>query len=851
MKVSRRGFLKTLGVVGVGTFFFNPALSAFGETTKENDKDNKNSNQNNLKGTKATGQWIASTCQGCTTWCPIEVYVQGGRAVKVRGNSNSVINPGKVCPRGHMIPQQTYDPDRLKVPMKRTNPTKGKGVDPQFVPITWDEALDLVATQIMALRTADETHKYLFLRGRYSYSTDLMYNAMTKIIGSPNGVSHSAICAEAEKAGPYFTEGYYDYRDYDLSNTKYVLLWGVDPFRSNRQVPRAMERWATVKANAKVTVIDPTLTVSASKADKWLPVLPGEDGALASAIAHHILTQGIWNKTFVGDFNGSGASSFVANTTVVESDFTEIYTSGLIKWWNLELKDKTPAWASSITGISQSDIENVASEMAAVAPNVCVWLGPGPAMAIRGTYTAMAIHALSGLLGSADSLGGHLRFPSISTAGIPSITSYEDAIATNGLAKSKIVQGGIPLYPLINKDGLRKAYPTNNVPNAMLAANPYDIKVAIGCWCNFAFSGTEPQRWWDALAQLPFFAHITTHASEMSQFADVLLPAAHPTTEKWSYLKTHGNRYSEATIQQPLATRLFDVRGDENEISYLLAKKLSEKGFSNLLDYYNSFVDPETAATPTDEYTFAEITTKYFTYPVYSNLTNSMSWDTYKTKGVAKSSQMGYNTYWANFGTPSGKFEFYSQKLKTLLETHATNNSSTVDGILTACNYLAQGDLAFVPHYEAPYRHGNTTDYPLTFIDTKSRYNREGRSQNLPLYYQFKKNDPGDENWSDVIKINPIDATNLGLSNGDNVKVTSITGSIICKLKLFEGIRPGTVAKCYGQGHWAYGRFASDYATFTAKGGNNNEIMKDEYDRITGATARNGGFMGVKIEKIV
>jgi len=845
MKVSRRGFLKTLGVVSVGAFFFNPALSAFGETTKEIDKDGKNLNQNNLKGTKATGQWIPSTCQGCTTWCPIEVYVQGGRAVKIRGNSNSMINPGKVCPRGHMIPQMTYDPDRLKVPMKRTNTTKGKGVDPQFVPITWDEALDLIATQIMTLRTADETHKYMFLRGRYSYSTDLMYSAMTKIIGSPNAISHSCICAEAEKAGPYFLENYYDYRDYDLSNTKYLLLWGVDPFRSNRQVPRSMQRWNEVKTNAKVTVVDPALTVSASKANNWLPVLPGEDGALASAIAHHILVQGSWNKTFVGDFNGTGVSSFVANTAITESDFTEIYTSGIIKWWNLELIDKTPEWAETKCGIAAATIKQIAQDMAAAAPNVCVWLGPGPCMAIKGTYNSMAIHALSGLLGSTDSLGGHLRFPSLSTAGIPSITSYQDAVATNGVSKSKIVQGGIPLYPLI------KAYPTNNTPNAMLAADPYDIKVAIACWSNFAFSTTEPQRWWDALAQLPFFVHVTTHASEFSQFADVLLPAAFSSSEKWSYLKTHGNRYSEATIQQPTATRLFDVRADENEISYMLAKKLSEKGFTNLLDYYNSFVDPETSATPTDEYTFAEIAVKLFTYPVYSNSANNLTWATYKTTGVAKSSQKGYGSDMANFGTPSGKFEFYSQKLKSLLETHATNNSTTVDALLTACSYSAQGDLAFVPHYEAPYRYGNTTDYPFTFIDSKSRYNREGRSQNLPFYYQFKKNDPGDENWSDVAKINPSDASALGIVNGDTIKLTSVTGSLTCKAKLWEGIRPGTVAKCYGQGHWAYGRFASDYATLTEKGGNNNVIMKDEYDRITGSTVRNGGFMGVKIEKVI
>jgi hypothetical protein len=66
----------------------------------------------------------------------VEFFVQGGRAVKVRGNQLSKANSGYCCPRGHIMLQQAYDPDRIKVPMKRTNPEKGRGIDPKFVPIT-------------------------------------------------------------------------------------------------------------------------------------------------------------------------------------------------------------------------------------------------------------------------------------------------------------------------------------------------------------------------------------------------------------------------------------------------------------------------------------------------------------------------------------------------------------------------------------------------------------------------------------------------------------------------------------------------------------------------------------------
>jgi len=86
---------------------------------------------------------------------------------------------------------------------------------------------------MMELRNNNEPEKYVLMRGRYSGMADILYDATTKIFGSPNNISYSAICAEAEKFGPYYTEAYWDYRDYDLAETQYVLLWGADPVSSN------------------------------------------------------------------------------------------------------------------------------------------------------------------------------------------------------------------------------------------------------------------------------------------------------------------------------------------------------------------------------------------------------------------------------------------------------------------------------------------------------------------------------------------------------------------------------------------------------------------------------------------
>ncbi|MCP4550776.1 MAG: molybdopterin-dependent oxidoreductase, partial [Bacteroidetes bacterium] len=417
---NRRNFIKraTLGSVGVATSaMILPRLKAFSQMT-----------ENSLP---VNSEWKSTTCQGCTSWCSQQINVINGRAVRVRGNASSKVNMGEGCVRSHMSLQQVYDPDRIKVPMKRTNPKKGRNEDPQFVPITWDEALDTIADKIMELRDNQETHKYMLMRGRYTYMRDLIYDRMTKIIGSPNNLSHSAICAEAEKFGPYFTEGEWAYRQYDIKNAKYVLIWGADPLSANRQVAYYSAFWGDSLDHMQVAVVDPRLSITATKASEWLPVKPGEDGALASAIAHVLLTKGLWYKPFVGDFaENSAINKFEVGKEILEEKpgdvFQEIHTHGLIKWWNLELKDKTVEWAAKKTGLSAEQITRVAENFGKAAPQAISWVGGGPVMQARGGYASMACHVLNALTGAVDNEGGALKANKEYTISFPSPNDYID-----------------------------------------------------------------------------------------------------------------------------------------------------------------------------------------------------------------------------------------------------------------------------------------------------------------------------------------------------------------------------------------------------------------------------------------
>lgn len=853
MKIKRRDFLK-LSAIGGASVVLNgcvgtkePSMNGLAHGTKQSTLGEQ------------PGEWKPSTCQGCTTWCPVEVFIQDGRAVKVRGNRYSKQNEGSVCPRGHLSLQQLYDPDRIKVPMKRTNPKKGRGVDPKFIPISWDEALNTIADKMMDLRNAGETEKYCLMRGRYTYMRDVIYDVMPKVFGSPNNISHSSTCAEAEKFGSYYTEGYWSYRDYDLDKAKYILIWGCDPVASNRMVPAAIQRLGDALDRATVAAVDPRLTTSAAKASEWLPLIPGSDGALALGIAHVILSEGLWYKGFVGDFK-DGLNRFTAGSLVAESDFDEKETHGVVKWWNIAVKDMTPAKAAELSGVAVDQIVSVARGMGKAAPRVCVWMGPGAAMHVRGGYSAMAVHALGGLVGGIDNEGGSLQTAKIPVNKVNKdlIKKYQDELAKKHAKFEKIDQRGRLELPAIAKGKSGGGVSTNNAATGIVNKDPYDIKVLVGYMNNFVFSCNGTDRWEKALESVPFTVHLTTNASEFSMFADIVLPCTVNKFERFGFVKTKANRFATCTLLQPVIDPIWDVIVDETEFPFLVAEKLRDRGFSNLYDcLVEMYSDPETGKVPGDSKEFTEFVLKYYTQPLWDGKKDTHGdkingWSDMLARGMWNSAPYEYRSHWGGkFKTATKKFEFYSETLKKALTKHADKHKVDVDTVMDKANYTAKGEMAFVPHYEPPLRHGSLKEYPLVFIDYKSRLNREGRSANCPWYYEFKHVDPGDVGDQDTLRINPLDAKKYGIKDGDKVRLSSVAASGECIARVWEGVRPGTVSKSYGQGHWAYGQTATeDFSKAKPRGVNNNSVIPWELERLSGSNARNGGHAAVRIEKI-
>lgn len=267
-----------------------------------------------------------NVCGQCPGRCGIDVYTTNGRVHAIYGTADHPISNGKLCPKGHLGTYILYDPDRFKGPLKRTNPKKGRTEDPKFVPITWDEAFNTIAARLQSLRDKGESHRFAFLFGRGWGATDVgLYGPFGTMYGTPNRpIGHSSMCADASMFAREATEGVNTYHSMDYLNTNYLLNFGASFLEAFRPYNYIMQAWGQMRAKSprtRVTVVEVRMSTTAAAADRALIVKPGTDGALALAIAHVLLSEGLWEKPFVGDF-ADGVNRFKAGEAVNPA-FTE------------------------------------------------------------------------------------------------------------------------------------------------------------------------------------------------------------------------------------------------------------------------------------------------------------------------------------------------------------------------------------------------------------------------------------------------------------------------------------------------------------------------------------------------
>ncbi len=324
----------------------------------------------NVSGVGVPGRrTVYSMCGMCAVRCAMEVTVVEGKATWLQGNTNDKAIGASLCAKGAAGLSFESDDERPHSPLIRTGP-RGSG---QWRRATWDEALDYIAEQLNSTM-AEFGGRGIALSDRGGLFTDLT-KTFVKALGSPNYFNHDATCnGNAHNAGRSMIGFGVAGLIPDMMRIKHMVLYGRNIVES-LTVKEAKAFMAAVNGGMKVTYIDPRVTITACKATRYWQVRPNSDYALNLALIHEILRQEIYDKEFV-------------DKCVIGMDYLRE-----------AVKDTTPEWQESHTGIAAGQIYEFVKEIAADAPHVVFhpgWMSARHSQSFQVTLSALVLNALMG-----------------------------------------------------------------------------------------------------------------------------------------------------------------------------------------------------------------------------------------------------------------------------------------------------------------------------------------------------------------------------------------------------------------------------------------------------------------------
>jgi len=722
-------------------------------------------------------------CRLCAGGCGLSARVVDGRVVKLDGNPFHPNNQGKLCPKGQAGLQVLYDPDRIKGPMRR--------VEGGWEQVSWKEALVEIAGRLQALRDSSHPERMVFLHdGKRGPTSDLIAR-FCQAFGTPNDVHYPRHSADGTPLTHLLTQGWSDHAAYDWESTNYLLCFGGAFLEAWQPLVRQLRAYSRMRRGrpgqrAKIVQIESRASVTATKADEWLPVNPGTEGALALGIAHVIVRDEVYDAEFVAEH----AFGF--------EDWTDAGGNGHVGFRTL-VQGYSPGRVAGITGVPEETIERVAHEFVAARPAVAAGDVSGYSNSL---YTQWAVHALNALVGSIDVPGGVMRQmePPLAPWSEPAL----DGIAVQGLAQPRADGAGTAEFPL-----------AESVPYALTQA-PYPIEVLFLYHTNPMYDDPPGLGWREALKGIPLVVSLSPYLDETSQHADLLLPDC-TYLEKWFLEPLEPSLgYPAVGLGQPIVDPLYDTH---NTADVLIELARAMSGSLVTAMPWDSFVEAlrervrglyQTGiGMPSGE------TTETF----------EEFWTELQSRSVWYDQSYEFRQWERTFATPSGRFEFTSQILKEKLATLGTPFE----------------DEDLLPRYQAPAFEGDEDEYPFHLRTFKMITYTERWGGNIPWLQEIYGLHV-QEKWDSWVELNPETAHELDIHDGDLVWVESTQGSIELRARLWPGTPPEVVSIPLGQGHTAGGRWAEN------RGANPNELIAPLTDPLSGELATQS--MRVRVRKV-
>ena len=711
---------------------------------------------------------VHTSCRACISNCGIIAHVQNGRVIKLEGDPADPMSEGRVCPKGLSGIQALYHPNRNKYPMKRVGERGGN----QWERISWEEAIDTIADALMDMKdktglegllcsTGGGGNPQFFSPPRFRnfwgagnvfepgcaqcYLPRMGASQLSNGMGKPNNLSFS----DSNGWDYYFTD----------SPVDSLVLWGTDPSNSSVATGgRALAELRAREKGLKTVVIDPRMTMDAAKAEVWLPIRPGTDAALASAIAHEWIANDQVDKEFLDAYCVGFDEDTMPESAKGQNKSYKDYIMGT----GYDMVEKTAEWAAPITGIPAERIKQLAADIAAAeAPFICQ--GWGPQRHTNGEDTSRAICMLPVLIGK-------IGLPGTNTG---QREAEPPTYLVGSLPFENPIKTAIPVYQWINAVDHGKEMTATNAGIVGADKLNNDIKFL---W-NYAGNCITNQHGdinytHDVLAdesKLEFILVWDTVMTDSAKYADILLPDAMRSEQLNMQTQGYSEYYTAVVVGGPAQEAPGECRSSY-DVCADIADKFGKK---------DAFTEGKT-----QEDWIKEL------YEAGAKADGNMpTWDEIKEQGVYKrplEPAIGLVDFRTDpvknpLSTPSGKIEIYSEQLAEIAATWELEEGDVINPI-----------PVFTPGFQG---YGSVTDeYPLYCTGFHHKSRTHSSFGFIPELEQVARQ----QLW-----INPADAESRGIASGDTVAVKSPAGEIRIEALVTPRIIPGTIGIPQGAWHKA------------------------------------------------
>jgi Tat-targeted selenate reductase subunit YnfE len=757
MNLDRRSFIKATGALGVLAAMGGGAATIdtlFGDGIPQAHAD--------AEETVAWGH-CAINCPGR---CALKFHVQDDEVVWVDTYTSSDAGfddpQPRACLRGRSYRRWLNSPDRINYPMKRV----GNRGDGKYERISWDEAIATVTDKLKeVIGTYGNEAVYIPYATGVSATTARPFNALLNLLGGYLNFYNSYSTAQISTITPYVygtkQAGGSSFKT--AEDAKLVLVFGSSPTETRQGGLTTHYDWVHLRerTGAKIYMIDYRMNDSIlGHSAEWIPINPGTDAALVAGIGHYLIEHALVDLDFLHTYCVGYDEESMPDDYRGKNMSYHDYIMGT----GYDMVEKTPDWASGITGIPTARIESLAEEIGTMAP-LYVNQGWGPQRRSNGEWASWSIMALPCLV-------GQIGFPGTNNgtrenAAGPTLSSFP--------AGTNPVTASIPCF--LFTDAIDHATEMTSKNAGVKGVDK--LKVGIKYMINYAGNCLTNQhsqinKAHDILSddsKCEFILGINTVMCDSMKYSDIILPDLFR-FEQVSQISTGGD-VGYMITGQPCTTPKF-----ERKSAYEMASLIADR-----FDIKDKFTQGKTEEDWIKSL-YEDSRTKDATLP---------TWDAAVDMGVfiqqhapVVSMQKFRSDPVVNMlETSSGKIELFSKKVLSF-----TNGWELEDGDTLPCLSTVPPVPAYIPEW---YGIETTTEeYPLVL----GGFHYRGRLHSSWGDIAILKDANPQEAW-----MNPVDAASRGISQGDRIRVKNGFGETELLAKVTPRVVPGVVAVSQGAWH--------------------------------------------------